>query len=242
MGDVGVSASHLFSEEEVAEVKVRFPGLTLHEKGFLEGTFDFNAVFDDLPIADTYKIAVFATSKYPDELPLLIEVGGRTQSIADKYHLQDLRDLHHNPKSHTACLCVKPEERLFFPAGSNLVTFFEALVLPYLYGLSFYDEHGHWPWGERSHGGLGILEFYVEDSSPQTEESINSLGAMLKADDNWKYYTFQIRNPSSKKFCVCGSRRPISGCHRKAWQGIIRLHEDVNRLKLEVEPIFSRWK
>src|ERR1700684_1267857 len=105
-------------------------------------------------------------------MPALFETGGRTAAIAAKYGIEDHRDLHRNPGTGAACLCVKQEERRRFPKGANLPHFIEELVVPYLFGLSHFDDHGKWPWPDFSHGTLGIAEYYAETGNAPSCDSL----------------------------------------------------------------------
>ena len=39
------------------------------------------------------------------------------------------------------------------------------LLIPYCYGYCYWERHGVHPFGEREHGGAGIVRFYVESSA-----------------------------------------------------------------------------
>lgn len=238
MGAVG-SNPYDFPEEEIAAVRNKFPKLALRDPGVWDGEIDIDATYNEERITDSFKIGIVASDKYPHELPAMIEIGGRTNSIAEKYRLTDRRDLHYNVKNRVACLCVKQEEKIKFPPGSNLVNFIDDLVIPYLYGLSYYDQHGKWPWGEYSHGGLGLLEFYAENGE-QTVEQIEEVAKSFVADDHWKEYSRQFRKPSAERFCVCGSQKPFRKCHPRAWQGVERLHADLKRLEVNIYKLYRR--
>lgn len=229
-----------FTKEEIEAVKNKFPSLDLARPGVWEGNIDFYSEYEGHSIRDGYKIAITASSEYPIELPSVIEIGGRTQAIATKYKIKEIRDLHLNPLSKAACLCVKQEEKIKFPPGSDLVVFIENLVIPYFYSLSYFNEKGRWPWGEYSHGGLGLLEFYAEDPTGQTKESIEETAKAFRADNNWKEYHKQLRKPSGDKICPCGFRKPFRKCHGRAWQGLLRLNSDLKRLNLNVNSLYRR--
>lgn len=231
---------HEFSDEEISLVRKTYPGLNLIRRGVWQGLLEFDATFGEYRIQDSYKIEIYAPAGYPNRIPLLLEIGGRTQEIASKYDIQDLRTLHQNPKDGTACVCIRQEEKSRFPQGSNLVTFINDLVVPYLYGLSFFDENSRWSWREYSHGGLGLLEFYEEDLAEQVRENIEELVGHLRTEVNWKAYSKQVRKPSPDRQCFCGSKRPFQICHPEAWQGILRLHADIKRLNLNPRGLFQK--
>ncbi len=242
MGDVTKTPLYDFTEQEIAQVRRKYPGLSLARPGVWKGVLDFHATYNDVAISESYQVAILVPEDFPAKFPAIAETGGRIQSIARKYNITDLRGLHCNPNNLFLCLCVKQEEKTRLPAESKFIDYIDELVVPYFYGLTFFDQHGAWPWGEWSHGVLGVLEHYSENSAEQSVKSILELGPTIKSDEEWKYYTFQIRKPSAKKLCVCGSKKAISGCHKKAWHGIILLSADVKKFNLNVEKIFSRWQ
>ena len=132
-----------FSQEEINLVQAKFPKLKLEQQGIWKGDLDFFAEYEGCQIKDSFKICIITPDTYPSRLPFLIEIGGRTQAIVQKYKIADLRRLHCNPRQqNTACLCAKQEEKIKFPPGSNLVFFIESLVVPYLFGLSYFEKHG----------------------------------------------------------------------------------------------------
>lgn len=226
-----------FSEEEITAVKSKFPRLHLVSLHVWTGALDLYAEFDGYSIRDSYEIEITVSDEYPAQIPLMREVGGRTQAIKKKYRLEDIRALHYNSHNQTACLCVKQVEKRKFPLGSNLITFIDELVIPYLYGLSYYDQHGRWPWREYSHGSLGLLEFYAEDEREQTSEDIKQLLTHVRLENNWKEYHKQFRKPSPERLCVCGSRKPFHQCHQRAWRGVLRLYADLERLHLNLADL-----
>jgi hypothetical protein len=228
VGNVGVG----FAESEVRAVRERYPGLHQVDGYTLEGSFDLNASFEEVVIVDAFSIRLVALPDYPESLPLMSEVGGRTDAIAAKYCIKDLRQLHRNPNG-TACLCVKQMERRKVPRESDLNLFIEELVVPYLYGLSYFDNNGLWRWGEHSHGALGLLEFYAEGDTNSSIDELRVVGLTMRLEKNWKEFYKQIKRPSADRHCVCGSQRPFSKCHRRAWLGTTNLISELRRAGLQ---------
>jgi len=230
----------IFTAEELSEVQNRYPRLRTTENGVAEGVLDLHAVYDGEERRDAFQVRIVAPSDYPNSMPLLLETGGRTAAIATKYGIEDHRDLHRNPGTGAACLCVKPEERRRFPKGANLPHFIEELVVPYLFGLSHFDEHGKWPWPDYSHGTLGIVEYYADAAEELSNESIGLTLALLKQDISWRKLRKQIRKPSAMRMCVCGSRKAISRCHKGVWAGITKLNGDIQKLGLDMRRTLQR--
>src|SRR5258708_27265461 len=95
-----------FPEEEVAEVRAKYPALELASPGVLEGTGRMEAEYEGLRIDDDFRIRIAALNRHSNQIPSLYEIGGRTEAIAKKHGVKDLRDLHRNPDG-TACVCVR---------------------------------------------------------------------------------------------------------------------------------------
>lgn len=208
-----------FDEDEVREVVARYQGLRQASAGVLEGVIDIHHQHGAVVRRDSFSIRL-AAHNGNSRLPALREVGGRSRAIVQKHGFEDVRALHQNLSDGTACVCVKQEETARFPPGARLLTFIEQLAIPYLYGLSYVDELGKWPWGEYSHGGLGLLEYYADNPAQDAKEDLAEVLASLKADSDWADYHKQLRKPSSKRACICGSGKAFGKCHRRAWQGL----------------------
>jgi hypothetical protein len=228
-----------FSDEEISAVKNRFPKFELVRIDTWRGDLDFYAEFSGHAIRDQYLVSITVPGGYPNEIPAMRETGGRTKAIADKYKITDLRDLHCNPDGGVACVCVKQEEKARFPTNSNLLTFVDQLAVPYLYGLSYFDEFKKWPWPEYAHGPLGILERYTEDLTGHTRGNIIFIAPSFTGDvKNRKKYREHLLKPGYKKLCPCGSGKFFSVCHPLAWDGLLCLRADLRRLGLDPKTLF----
>lgn len=227
-----------FSDEEIALVRERYQQLKRTGPGVVEGILTMQAVYDGERIDENFQVKITAQNPNSHRIPALYETGGRTKAIAEKYAIVDLRALHYNPNDETACVCVRQEEKYKYPPGSDLLTFIENLAVPYLYGLTFYDQHQRWPWGDYAHGSLGLLEFYADEPIEQNEEDVNDVLTAIRKEINWKDYHKQIRNPNEKKACVCGSGKPFGTCHEKVCAGLNHLRGELNRLGMNLKTLF----
>ncbi len=231
----------VFSDEEIAAVKTRYPGLVRAGPDVVQGTLRMEAVYNGETLSGDFQIRITATNPNSDVLPALYETGGRTAAIAAAHGITDLRTLHRN-RDGTACVCVKQIERRKYPPGSDLLVFVENLAVPYLYWLTYYERYGEGPWKDYAHGGLGLLEFYSEDTEPQTTEGIREILPTLRRELNWQEYHKQLRKPSGDRACLCGSGKPFRTCHKKAWQGVERLHREFLRLGINPRSLFEGIK
>ena len=234
----GVSAP-VFSDEEVGLALGRNPGLFRTGPGSVEGELIVHAVYDGVEIKDRFQVRITCQNPLSKRVPALFEIGGRTNAIMAKWSIEDASDLHRNPEG-SACVCVRQEERERFPAGADLAHFIEGLCRDYLYGLAFFEMHGHWPWGERSHGALGILEFYADTEIISSKEAIEEILPNLTAGNNWREFHRQVRRPSGRKACLCGSRRAFEVCHPVAWRGLSRLAIEMDRFGMSRRGTLDR--
>jgi hypothetical protein len=227
-----------FTVEEMAIIAERYPRLRLTEAGIVEGIIDLHAVFAGEERKDAFAVRI-ARPDDPRGMPSLTETGSRTVAIAAKHGVKDLADLHRNPGG-TACLCVKQDEPKLFPKSANLAHFIEELAIPYLFGLSHFDDNGKWPWPYYSHGVLGIVEYYADAGGAPSPESVVATLDLLKQDSGWREFSRQIRNPSAMRRCVCGSRTPISRCHPRVWVAVQNLNRDIHNLGLDMRRTLQK--
>jgi hypothetical protein len=190
-------------------------------------------------IKDRFRVRLTKANPLSNRMPALYQIGGRTDAIAAKWNRTDKRDLHRNLDGASACVCVPQEETDKFPPGSDLPFFIDGLAHDYLYGLAFFDHHGRWPWDERSHGSLGLLEFYADNTTPQTRETVGKIIPFFCKETNWRDFDKQLRRPSGQRPCLCGSGKPFSVCHPTAWQGLLRLVGEIVRLGMKKRGLFD---
>lgn len=239
MGTVAING-YIFSEEEIIFIRSKFPKLTLISESVWEGVINVDATYDDIHIVDSFQVKIGVFNNFPTELPIVTEIGGRIKVIAQKYGITDYRDLHVNPRTDTICLCVKQEEKQKVPLGSTFVDFLNNLVVPYFFGLSYYEKNQVWPWGEYSHGGLGLLEYYSDKKSSLTSDDLELFISNLRRDDKWKLYSKRLRDSDFSKKCVCGSEKPFNSCHPKAADGMGHVLSEVRRLQLNAYKLFRK--
>ncbi len=196
-----------------------------------------HAQYEAEMISGIYNIKITSANPQSNRIPALYEIGGKTEAIADKYQIIDLRTLHKNIDG-TACLCARPMERDFFPGDFNLLMYIEKLVVPYLFSLTFYEKYQRWPWGDYNHGLLGILEFYGENKPILSPEEIFEVRPSFLNDPIRSLCYKQIKRPSAKRSCLCGSTKRFKDCHQQAWYGAKHLSIELTRLGISPDHLF----
>jgi hypothetical protein len=176
------------------------------------------------------------------------EVGGMILSVAYRIRIEDrankslsrlpavyvegvdaTEDRHFSQGDKSACLCSPLEEDELLHPELQFRPFLEKLIVPFLYGQAFYSAYGHWPWVEYGHGAVGLLESYalVHDDG-RAEECLQKLVQDGRA---WPRIRAALQQKTIKghTLCFCPAAGHIRRCHPRAWQGMVRLQEDIRK-------------
>lgn len=188
------------------ELSLKYTGLKLRQDEkrhyIVEGLLSFSAGSGDLYIEDDFEVSITFPNDYPDTPPHVIETNGRIPP-----------DFHTHSSGKTLCLASPFETKIKFFLNKNLVGFVDTLLIPYLYAYSYFEKSGEMPFGELSHGGQGIIEYYQE---------------LFGVDDiNMLFLFFKILVDESYKGhhrCPCGSGKILRKCHGDILRKIKEIH------------------
>ncbi|MDP1769667.1 MAG: hypothetical protein Q8L74_12825 [Nitrospirota bacterium] len=177
-----------------AEVQELYPNLHFYPQN------DRVVVRGSLPIIDVgkeldrYSVEIVLLADYPNAVPLVRETGGKIPRHADH---------HVDKESGEACLFVPDERWKIYPPGTTFLEFLNGPVRNFFLGQSVFRRTGEWPFGQRSHGSAGILEYYAE------------LLGMSEVTVILGYLEYLSR-PTLKGHwpCPCKSGKRIRDCHR----------------------------
>jgi len=180
---------------EINEILSKFPGLELKEytdRIILIGKIGIDNTYKDEHIIDEYNVEVNIPYGYPTKLPTIKEIGKR---IKARYgHIYGNREL-----------CLATAADMQFKLGDNfkLMDWFENYVIPYFFSHSYFEKYGRLPFGDRSHGSNGMLEYYMEYFKADSKTSAYNI---LKYVCEKSYRGHNI--------CPCGSKIRIRNCHK----------------------------
>jgi hypothetical protein len=174
------------------EVRAKYPNLHFYPHDDcveVRGTFP---IIEDGEELDRYSVKITLPRRYPDEIPVVREIGGRIAHHAD------------NHMSHgVACLFVPEERWKIWPPRTGFLEFLNNPVRNYFLGYSVYIRTGVWPLGQRAHGVAGIYEYYEELLGVSDRVIINEYLDCLRRKElkgHWQ--------------CPCGSGARIRACHQ----------------------------
>ena len=135
------------------------------------------------------------------------------------------RDCHVNPDG-TLCLAVAEEMWIKCQCRFDLRSFLAGPLRTFLLSNSLVEQGAAWPHGERSHGAVGICEFY--------QEAVG-FGDARQVLDLLRY----LCKPRLKGHwpCPCGSEKNMRHCHHET---IAQLHARVPTEVFERSLTFLR--
>lgn len=162
-----------------------------HTPRRVHGIFIMNSSYNDVCFCNEYSISIDLKSIPPQ----VTETRGAVP--------KDYPHRYMNGK-----LCLEATPRIMIECTHNndfdFECWFNGFLTPYFFTLEYYKRFGDYPFGERSHGITGILEYYKEYFNLT---SIQQTRAFLKQVSKMKRYRGHL-------LCPCGSKKRIRNCHR----------------------------
>lgn len=142
---------------------------------------------------DTYEVKIVFPLNYPQDLPILFEVGGKIK-----------RDKEWHINVSGSCCLGPPVKLLIDLAGRiTLVDWLDKHAVPFLANHFLKDKTDHYAGEEYSHGHKGILEFYQQWwNQEDAQEILLKLGKITK----------KIKIGRNKP-CFCESGKNYKECH-----------------------------
>jgi hypothetical protein len=183
---------------QMGELLRNYPGLRLssvtasHVK--MRGALLFSAQAPDKEqITDEFQIAIAIPHEFPQEIPSVREIAGR---IPGSFHKLNDGSL---------CLGSPTRLRLALLGSDSIASFVERCVVPYLYGYSYFEKHRTMPFGELTHGTLGLCQDLAPLYGTNHTDAVPQFVRL----------TSMKKRKANKKPCPCGSQRRLGECHHR---------------------------
>lgn len=181
--------------EQFGNVSEKYTGLSLaffEDKALVYGPLEFRAKYEEQEIEEIFKVEIIIPIDYPKSPPAIRELEGR---IPKDFHSFTNGNL---------CLASLLEIQKKFRNSPTLLGYIEELVIPFLFGFCVYKETGRMPFGELSHNGQGILEYYREFLEVDNDAIALEL---------LKYLAEGGYAGHGHRECPCGSKKRLRDCH-----------------------------
>ena len=155
-----MSFFHL-TEKDILLIKETQPQLIYKSKNkILTGFLEFEGEYQGYKIKDNYKLEIDFNNQQP--LPLVKEINGKIEKISKDKNL-NLTNLHINYGDIDGGLCLCSRFKAFEYTDklknslSPGINFIQELVIPFLYGISYFEKHNEFPFGAIEHGAKGLI-------------------------------------------------------------------------------------
>lgn len=122
-------------------------------------------------------------------------------SIPKLYVYDCPNEMEHKYTDDSVCLATIGEILQFLTRNSSLIAFIDKFVDSFIFSLDWFEKYKTYPFGERKHGGIGLLDYYLNDLNL----TVDQYKKMVVMIDNNKY-----RGHSK---CFCGSGKKLRECH-----------------------------
>jgi hypothetical protein len=155
---------------------------------------------------ESYQIEITINREFPMQIPIVRET---SKKISRNY-----RHIYQNGE---LCLEIPTKISIALYDNPNLDFFCKQFVNNYFFSYLFFQKYKKFPFGDRSHGINGILEYYYEIFNVDNPKYVLNL---LEWIVNRKYRGHLI--------CPCGSGKKTRSCHGI----IIREKQDSNHYSL----------
>ena len=183
------------SNQYIEKVKEKFPLLIyfkdVDDNSIFEGELHLNHTYNDVRMIGKFDVKIIVPREYPSALPTVEET---SKQISESYT--------HKYTNGQLCLASNLELKMHFNKDMDISAFIDYYIIPYFYTYRYFEEYGVYPYGERSHGYMGDLE-YLKD--------------LLKIDNGEQVFdimTFVIRHSyRGHLMCPCGSGNRLRNCH-----------------------------
>lgn len=148
-----------------------------------------------------YRTAKGFTLNCDYDIQIIIPIGDTLPSVVDVGNAIDAQYPHIYSNRQ---LCLETDATVYFRFidGFDLLAWMDEFVEPYYFSYEFYRRYGYFPFGERNHGFIGILQSYQDlFSEPDMKKTY------------WLTEYIAISNYRGHHLCPCGSGQKIRNCH-----------------------------
>lgn len=161
-----------------------------HSPRCIGGSFEMNSNYNDVFFCERYQVEVDLT-----RVPPSVKETGRKIS-SDYTHRYSNGGLCLEAPANIITTCVRSE-------CFDFDVWFKCFLIPYFFSYEYFKLYHSFPFGERSHGMNGILEYYME---------LFHLSNIQQARE----FVVQVSRMSCYRghhMCPCGSGLKIRNCH-----------------------------
>ncbi|TDM48744.1 hypothetical protein ETI06_09735 [Macrococcoides goetzii] len=186
--------------QQIDELMIHQPNLILcedEEKFILKGQYNYDVAYDGTRYSNSKDIVIHIYKNFPQsDIKLFIE---------------DIpSDMEHVNLDGSICLAAYTEVRSFLRLKPTVLNFINKFFHSFFFSLEWFGRYKQYPFGERSHGRVGMLEYYLEKWN--VDEELFKKFALLLFKEKYRGHLE----------CLCGSGLKIRKCHGEYLENIIK--------------------
>lgn len=140
----------------------------------------------------SYDLLISFPLEYPNDLPILYEIGGRIKQDANWHRNSDF----------SCCIGTWVGEMMKYQGEVRFLDWMNRSVYPYLSNQLHKERHGHYANGEYAHDFEGIVQFYREWWNLDLDGIIKRLKLITETEPH-----------TTNERCFCGSGTLYRKCH-----------------------------
>lgn len=204
------------SLSEIEKLNIDFPESTFalddQDTSLLHVSLKVNHIYNDFPVNEFFEIDMRIPFAYPNEIPDVIEVGNKIDS-----------EYEHRYINGQLCLGTNSEIILRSNGAITISYLIDSYVIPYLYSYRYYERYKEYPFGDRSHGAMGIVEAWKEAFGVKTvEEAYDIIMHVV-------IHTYRGHLP-----CSCNSGKKTRDCHPVNAELLLKLNnKSIKKILME---------
>ena len=200
---------------QITQLLHEYPGLTVVQSDSqmvrLHGHILVFRTYNDFTLRKKYTLNVVIPIG-SDELPFVIDTNRQIK-----------QDYHHYYPNGRLCLATDSQMRIRFIDGFDLVEWMFEFVEVYFFSYEYYERFGIFPFGERAHGSLGIIQTYQDLLMAKDEVETHKLMHFIKKQLYRGHH-----------LCPCGSKKLLRKCHGQA---MLRFYKDARIKKIMIDDL-----
>lgn len=215
---------------QVSSLLTAYPGLKLIESTAerirVQGSIFVNQRHNDFTVRKEYDIEIVLPVNN-HELPYVVDINDQVEY-----------GYHHRYTNGRLCLSTDADFQFRFLDGFEILAWMDEFVELYFFSYEYYRRYKEFPFGERHHGYIGILESYQDRL--HTSDGSETFNVMI----NIATKPYRGHQP-----CPCGSGNKVRDCHGDTMRGF---YEDARKIDIlkkdlylcisEMEEYRKRWK
>lgn len=179
------------SKRERHFIEENHPSLRFITDSKILGSISVHHVYNDFPVSEYFDIEILIANDYPESIPIIKEIGGK---IPDSYE--------HRYSDGRLCLGTDSDILTKCNGRISIDKLIKHCVISFLFSFRYFERFGEYPFGDRSHGGRGIVEAFMELFGVANIEQVSGI----------------IKHAVLRKYrghlpCPCGSGKTTRQCH-----------------------------